>query len=48
MATGRTFFFVMAGLVPAIHVLLKSGNGGRLGLFHDQSAQRRPLKRRYE
>jgi hypothetical protein len=34
---------VMAGLVPAIHVLLKSENGERLGLFHDQSAQRQML-----
>ena len=39
---------VMAGLVPAIHVLLKSENGGRLGLFHDQSAQRRFVRRRHE
>jgi hypothetical protein len=29
----------MAGLVPAIHVLLYSENGRRLGLFYDQSAQ---------
>ena len=27
---------VMAGLVPAIHALLKSANGGRVDLFHHQ------------
>jgi putative endonuclease len=38
----------MAGLVPAIHVLLLSPHEGRLGILHDQSAQWRSLLVYYE
>src|ERR1043165_8297735 len=45
-ATRGHLTFVMAGLVPAIHVLLQSRHGGRLGLLHDQQTRRHSLRRR--
>ena len=45
---GAVNSFVMAGLVPAIHVLLRYLDGWRLGLFHNQQAQRDSVRRGHE
>jgi hypothetical protein len=37
---------VMAGLVPATHVLLQSVHGRRLSILHDQQTQRHLVRRR--